>query len=134
MTFAVLQRERIEEMWAGIAPGIATAMNGDDESTLDDVKEGLLSGRLALLLMRSGRCYMGAVVSIVKFHRCSVMRVLYAFGRGMNELRDTLAAAEAWAKASGCKYVEGWVPTPSREILFRRFGYSRKYAVIRKAL
>lgn len=109
-------------------------MKGDDESTLEDVQEGLLAGRLRLLLLRNEPSQMGAVVCIVKFHRCSVLRVLYAFGRGMQDLRPAMDAAEAWAKGQGCKYMEGYVPTRSRERLFQKFGYSRKYAVLRKSL
>lgn len=75
------------------------------------------------------------VVSIVRFHRFKVMRVLYAFGRRMGDLRTALGEMEAWAKKSmGCRYMEAWVETGARERYFGRFGYKRQYTILRKPL
>lgn len=125
----------IEKVWPHVAPGIAEALESSNgEASVEDTKVGLVAGRTQLLLMEDGGSTLGVVFMFLNFPQFKIARVLLLFGEGMERLRGVMAAAETWGKSNGCRYVEAWVASESRERLFGRFGYEPTYRIVRKSL
>lgn len=133
--FRVAGADEIPGLWPMIRGGVMRALEtSDGESTVDDIREGLVAGRTSLGVMQTDGALLGVVFKILAFQRFKVARILLAFGRDMEGLRDVMREGERWARAQGCSYVEGWAGTPSRARLFRRYGYEPRYTVVRKKL
>lgn len=133
--FHVVAPKDIEGMWPLVENGIARALaTSNGEGTVEDTKKGLLAGRTKLMVLWEGDSVLGAVFMLLDFPRYRIARVLLLFGQGMEALREVMESGEKWAKSQGCRYVEGWVASPSRERLFSRFGYRPTYRILRKEL
>lgn len=125
----------IEKVWPYVAPGVQEALESScGEASVEDTKQGLLAGRTQLLLMEGDESSLGVVFQFLNFPQFKIARVLLLFGEGMERLRAAMVAAEEWGKENGCRYVEAWVSSDSRERLFGRFGYDRTYRIVRKGL
>lgn len=132
MTVDLVTSDRIESMWPQIEAGISRALKSSSgESTVEDTKAGLLSGRTRLLMFGEA---LGVVLMMISFPRYKVARVLLMFGKGIAVAKGALEEAERWAKDQGCSYVEGWVSSASRSRLFGRYGYEPTYLILRKGL
>lgn len=132
---ALVNPEDIEKVWPYVAPGVQEALESScGEASVEDTKQGLLAGRTQLLLMDDGGSNLGVVFQFLNFPQFKIARVLLLFGEGMERLRAVMACAEEWGKTQGCKHIEAWVASDSRERLFNRFGYERTYRIVRKAL
>lgn len=133
--FSVLTPDEVAEVWPYVEGGIARALEtsqgeADSAATL----AGLLGGRLKLALLRRDGALLGVVFQFLAFPKYRIARILLAFGRDMEGLRDVIERAEGYAFQNGCRAIEGWVASSSRERLFGKFGYQRAYVIVRKEL
>lgn len=133
--YRVIAPKDIDSIWEYIKSGIERSLEtSNGEATAEDTRLGLVAGRTQLILFESDSGWCGVVFMFLAFPRFKIARVLLAFGREMSTMRNEFQEAELWAKSQGCRYVEAWVASPSRERLFARFGYQPSYRIIRKAL
>lgn len=134
--FFVVPPPQIEVVWPKIEDGIADALSTSrGEATVEDTKDGLLNGRTTLLmLVEDGVAAAGLVVGLYNFPRFKIARILLLFGSGLDKMDEAIQHGEEWARAQGCKCIEGWVATQSRIKLFSRFGFEPIYEVLRKEL
>lgn len=133
--WAIVPKEDIETVWPLVEGGIGRALEtADGEATVADTKLGLLAGRTQLYMAYGPEGALGVVFMILAFPQFKIARVLLAFGKNMESVRQSIDAGKAWAKAQGCKHLEAWVATESRERLFRRYGMKRAYTIVRSEL
>ena len=127
--------EAIDSIWELVKPGIENALaTSNGEGTAEDTRLGLVAGRTRLMMLWKDGASLGIVFMFLNFPRFKIARVLLLFGENMRLLVDGMNAAETWAKEQGCKLIEGWVATESRQRLFSLYGYKPTYTILRKAL
>lgn len=131
----LLETSEIDPIWPYIEDGVATAVaEAHGEVTTKDMRDGLRSGAMSILLMSRGAATVGVVFKFMHYPQFKIARVLLLFGERMAGVSGIMERAEQWAKSNGCKFVEGWVSTRSRQRLFSRFGYQEVYTIVRKEL
>lgn len=135
IVYGLVNARDIDAIWPSIKAGVELALQtSDGEATAEDTRAGLKAGRSQLLLMERAGSKVGVVFMLLDFPQFKIARVLLAFGRDMAAVRDLMQHAESWAQAQGCRYIEGWVASAGRLRLFSRFGYHKRYTIIRKPL
>lgn len=133
--FHIIPPSALETVWPYIKTGIARALEtSDGEATVEDTRQGIASGRTQLMLFSEGDGNMGVVFMLLAFPRFKIARVLLLFGNRMDLLGEAMLEAEEWAAQQGCRFVEGWAGSESRARLFGRYGYGKKYIIVRKEL
>lgn len=131
----VLKPVDIETVWPNVVNGVISALEtSNGEGTVQDTKDGLLAGRTQLGILDNPANPIGVVFSIIAYPKYKVARVYLMFGKGTLENKIALEEGEALFREWGCKYVEAWVATKSRERLFERLGYLPAYTILRKPL
>lgn len=133
--WTIVPAKDIEAVWPHVRAGVEQALERcHGEATEADTKAYLLAGRTHLALLSRGDSTVGIVFMFIYHPRYKIARVLLLFGERMSGLAELMESAERWAKSQGCRYVEGWVGSRSRERLFSRFGYEDTYTILRKEL
>lgn len=132
----LIPTEQVENVWPLADSYIKRAVeHGGPLVTLEDVRDGVFSGRTQLWLVwddsreAADRCRAAIVTDKVR----DVCLIRSLGGEGMDEWLHLIGRLEDWARSVGCKslIVDG---RPGWEKALKSFGYERRWVVLNKEL
>jgi len=127
--------ETLDGVWPEASKLLERAVNcSDGELDINQLRMLVTQGLGTLLVAeRGGRLIGAAVIEFIQYPNYRVANVIAVGGRGLyfdGAATDRLAA---WAKSRGATKLQAFC-SPSRTRLFSRFGFSKRYDVVRRDL
>lgn len=124
--------ERLDEVWPEAAVVLGKAVNcSEGEFDLGQLRMLVTQGLGTLLVAeRGGKLVGAAVVEFVQYPNYRVANVIALAGQGLSADKESAKRLAAWAKSRGATKLQAFC-SPSRTRLFSRFGFSKRYDVVR---
>lgn len=113
---------------SGLAPS-------EQEVNASDVLAQLIAGRSVLVAVEDdvGAVVLALVVQLIPFPNYTVAHVLSIGGRRTKDLQEHWGYLKAWMRQQGASKVQGMCQ-PAQARLWRRFGFTPSYQVVRQDL
>lgn len=107
----------------------------EQEANISDVLALLIAERAVLVVVEDvmGAVVLALVIQLIPFPNYTVAHVLSIGGRRTQDLQEHWGCLKAWMKQHGASKVQGMCQ-PAQARLWRRFGFTPSYQVVRQDL